>query len=233
MVVSPMTVVEATSSPSMVTGLSDRSSSATAAAAAPAAGNAGTTSVNGLPSQERLMRSLNDNPYFEAGFGLTLVGSCLAIARGGAKAAVTATKRHLLVTLEVTSKDRAYPWVLAWLTRQAAAHRMGIGGGEETGKRGGSSFLSAFSASGRGAGGGGTTLAQHVSVHTIVGGVDHHNASGSEGVHPSAQSSVSPSSSSPSQSFTSDGAGSVVRFDFAPCPGRHFVGYNGESHLVR
>ena len=67
--------------------------------------------------------SLVGNPYFEAGFGLSLVGTALAMARGGAKAAVTVAKRHFLVTLEVTSKDRSYPWVLQWLTRQAAAGR--------------------------------------------------------------------------------------------------------------
>ena len=33
--------------------------------------------------------------------------------------AATLAQRHLLVTLEVTSKDKAYPWVLQWLTAQA------------------------------------------------------------------------------------------------------------------
>ena len=92
---------------------------------------------------------LNGNPYFEAGFGLTLVGTCFAAARGGAKAAAAATRRHFLVTLEVTSKDRAYPWVLAWLTRQGSMQR-------------GSAMSAYFPASF------GTTLAQHVSVHTVV-----------------------------------------------------------------
>lgn len=57
--------------------------------------------------------------------------------------------RHALaaqVTMEITSKDRAYPWVLGWLTRQASASRLN----------------GAF----------GSTLAQHVSVVTSVAGDD-------------------------------------------------------------
>jgi hypothetical protein len=60
-----------------------------------------------------------DNPYFSAGFGLGILGSGLAALRGSAKMAATLAQRHLLVTLEVTSKDKAYPWVLQWLTAQA------------------------------------------------------------------------------------------------------------------
>lgn len=138
---------------------------------------------------------LNGNPYFEAGFGLTLVGTCLAAARGGAKAAAAATRRHFLVTLEVTSKDRAYPWVLAWLTRQGSMQR-------------GSAMSAYFPASF------GTTLAQHVSVHTVVA------PAGGD----------APTSASPSPTTPSDN--SVVQFDFAPCPGRHFVGYAGRMIMV-
>ena len=62
---------------------------------------------------------LDSNPYFSAGFGLGILGTGLAALRGGAKAALTLAQRHLLVTLEVTSKDKAYPWVLHWMTHQA------------------------------------------------------------------------------------------------------------------
>ena len=50
-----------------------------------------------------------DNPYFSAGFGLGILGTGLAALRGSAKLASTLAQRHLLVTLEVTSKDKAYP----------------------------------------------------------------------------------------------------------------------------
>ncbi|KAL1523526.1 hypothetical protein AB1Y20_018463 [Prymnesium parvum] len=63
--------------------------------------------------------SLESNPYFSAGFGLGILGTGLAALRGGARAALTLAQRHLLVTLEVTSKDKAYPWVLHWMTHQA------------------------------------------------------------------------------------------------------------------
>mmetsp|Transcript_68128 Transcript_68128/g.204087 ORF Transcript_68128/g.204087 Transcript_68128/m.204087 type:complete len:478 (-) Transcript_68128:229-1662(-) len=63
---------------------------------------------------------LDSNPYFSAGFGLGILGTGLAALRGGARAALTLAQRHLLVTLEVTSKDKAYPWVLHWMTHQAS-----------------------------------------------------------------------------------------------------------------
>lgn len=83
-----------------------------AGAASPVRRNA-----TGLPFP--LPAVLDGNPYFSAGFGLGILGTGLAALRGGAKAAATMAQRHLLVTLEVTSKDKAYPWVLQWLTAQA------------------------------------------------------------------------------------------------------------------
>lgn len=64
---------------------------------------------------------LSSNPYFSAGFGLMLFGSVLALSRKGASAAAGIAQRRLLVSLEVASKDRAHPWLLAWLAAQAAA----------------------------------------------------------------------------------------------------------------
>ena len=78
-----------------------------------------------VPLPEAL--SLGDNPYFSAGFGLGLLGTGFAALRGGAKAAATLAQRHLLVTLEVTSKDKAYPWVLQWLTAQAQRGGSAVG----------------------------------------------------------------------------------------------------------
>ena len=78
--------------------------------------------VMSLPSA-----ALESNPYFSAGFGLGILGAGFAALRGAGKAAVTMAQRHLLVTLEVTSKDKAYPWVLQWLTRQADSSKSTIG----------------------------------------------------------------------------------------------------------
>ena len=71
------------------------------------------------------LATLEGNPYFSAGFGLAIMGTGLAVLRGAGKTAVTMAKRHLLITLEVTSKDRAYPWVLQWLTEQAQHTSLG------------------------------------------------------------------------------------------------------------
>jgi len=80
-----------------------------------------------MPLPFPLPSALEGNPYFSAGFGLGLLGTGMAALRGASKAAVTMAQRHLLVTLEVTSKDKAYPWVLQWLTRQAERSQSTVG----------------------------------------------------------------------------------------------------------
>ena len=105
----------------------------------PAAPPAGPRRAAHRSAPRRRPTGLESNPYFSAGFGLGILGTGLAMLRGGGKGALTLAQRHLLVTLEVTSKDRAYPWVLHWLTEQA-----------------------------RNAGSSGAPLAQHVSVDTIL-----------------------------------------------------------------
>jgi chaperone BCS1 len=62
---------------------------------------------------------LSSNPYFSAGFGLGILGTGLALVRGGTTAGARLAQRHLLTTLEVTSKDRSYPWVLNLLNAHA------------------------------------------------------------------------------------------------------------------
>lgn len=63
---------------------------------------------------------LANNPYFSAGFGLGILGTGLAVLRGAGRASISLAQRHLLTTLEVTSKDRSYPWVLGLLNAHAA-----------------------------------------------------------------------------------------------------------------
>jgi len=59
-----------------------------------------------------------DNAVFQGGFGLAVIAAGASFARAGVSAATTMARRHLLVTLEITSKDRSYPWVLQWLASQ-------------------------------------------------------------------------------------------------------------------
>eukprot|EP00967_Tisochrysis_lutea_P129861 scaffold223843_cov24-Tisochrysis_lutea.AAC.4 len=84
---------------------------------------------SGLASRMSALIGLEDNPYFSAGFALGVAGTGLAALRGAGRAALTLAQRHLLVTLEVTSKDKSYPWVLQWLTEQAQSSGTGTSSG--------------------------------------------------------------------------------------------------------
>jgi chaperone BCS1 len=60
-----------------------------------------------------------DNAVFSGGLGLAALAAGAQMLRGCSQVGITMARRHFLVTLEVTSKDRSYPWVLQWLaTRQ-------------------------------------------------------------------------------------------------------------------
>lgn len=76
---------------------------------------------------------LSSNPYFSAGFGLLGVTAGLALLRQGAIHGVTLARRHFLVTLEIPSKDAAYPWVLAWLSTQREGAMHSSSGGKTKG----------------------------------------------------------------------------------------------------
>ncbi|KAF9526991.1 BCS1 N terminal-domain-containing protein [Crepidotus variabilis] len=64
---------------------------------------------------------VQDNPYFQAGFGLMVVGVGLTALRHGITLGSTALRRRMLVTLEINNKDRSYEWFLTWMARQTAA----------------------------------------------------------------------------------------------------------------
>ena len=58
------------------------------------------------------------NQFFTGGIGLAALGAAAGVARAGMRSAVMLLRRHALITLEVTSKDPSYPWVLNWLSTQ-------------------------------------------------------------------------------------------------------------------
>ncbi|KAH8676156.1 BCS1 N terminal-domain-containing protein [Xylariales sp. PMI_506] len=62
------------------------------------------------------VNALLDNPVFAGGFGLASLGAVLAMARKGSMTAAGAIRRRLLVNVEISKQDPAYPWVLAWLS---------------------------------------------------------------------------------------------------------------------
>ena len=60
------------------------------------------------------------SPYFNAGFGLMVMGVGLTFLRQAAVLGSTALRRRMLVTLEISNRDRAYEWILAWMTHKGA-----------------------------------------------------------------------------------------------------------------
>lgn len=69
-----------------------------------------------MPLSE-LLSSLGSNPYFSAGAGLFGVGMAAAVARRGAQFGSVLFRRHCLITLEVTSHDKSFHWLLQWISR--------------------------------------------------------------------------------------------------------------------
>ncbi|KAG8935715.1 hypothetical protein FRC03_003017 [Tulasnella sp. 419] len=94
-------------------------------AAVPTASNAAVQSVTqpaGASSSgtgSLLDGILSSNPYFSAGFGLMGVGVGLTVLRRGGLLLSNLTQRRLLVSLEIPSRDKAYPWFLEWMAKQS------------------------------------------------------------------------------------------------------------------
>ncbi|KAH7039771.1 BCS1 N terminal-domain-containing protein [Microdochium trichocladiopsis] len=62
------------------------------------------------------LNELVSNPVFAGGFGLASLGAVLAFARKGVVSAGGLLRRRMLVNVEISRQDPAYPWVLAWLS---------------------------------------------------------------------------------------------------------------------
>ncbi|CAG8478242.1 2013_t:CDS:2 [Paraglomus occultum] len=71
---------------------------------------------------------LENNPYFTAGVGVVGFGAGLAAMRRGLVLGAELTRRRLLATLEIHSKDVSYMWFLQWMSQQSArrTHRYAV-----------------------------------------------------------------------------------------------------------
>eukprot|EP01036_Dinobryon_divergens_P029731 gene29731-38872_t len=69
------------------------------------------------------------NPVFAGGFGLAVLASGAQILRMSANIGLQYVKRHLLVSMEVTSKDRSYSWHISVETSITGNRTSGSGGG--------------------------------------------------------------------------------------------------------
>jgi len=58
---------------------------------------------------------ITDNPIFSGGLSLAVVAAGAQFIRSGGRVAIEMIRKRVLVTLEITSKDKSYPWVLQWL----------------------------------------------------------------------------------------------------------------------
>ena len=74
------------------------------------------------PSSLLNINALFDNPLFAGGIGLASLGAAAAFARKGAIVALGAARRRLLVNVEISKQDPAYPWVLTWLSQPRETH---------------------------------------------------------------------------------------------------------------
>ncbi|RUS71815.1 hypothetical protein EGW08_020422 [Elysia chlorotica] len=61
--------------------------------------------------------TLGDNPYFGAGAGLFGIGILAATGRKSLQGASILFRRHCMITMEVTSRDKSYHWLLQWITK--------------------------------------------------------------------------------------------------------------------
>ena len=58
---------------------------------------------------------LDGNPYFQAGFGLAIMGFGLQLLRKGGIGLQIFAKRQFLTSLEITNRDASFPWITQWL----------------------------------------------------------------------------------------------------------------------
>ncbi|CAI6340334.1 unnamed protein product [Periconia digitata] len=59
---------------------------------------------------------LTGNPFFTAGFGLAALATAARVGQKALTHGASLVRRRMLVDLEITRHDHAYPWLLLWMT---------------------------------------------------------------------------------------------------------------------
>lgn len=73
-----------------------------------------------LPIPIPMPAFLEANPYFQAGFGLAVMGFGASVLRRAGVGLQILAKRQFLTSLEITNRDPSFPWITQWL--QSATH---------------------------------------------------------------------------------------------------------------
>ncbi|PSN72029.1 hypothetical protein BS50DRAFT_484609 [Corynespora cassiicola Philippines] len=66
-----------------------------------------------------------ENPFFTAGFGLAALATAARVGQKGLQHGASLLRRHMLVDLEITRSDQAYPWLLQWMNAHQRAQLAG------------------------------------------------------------------------------------------------------------
>ncbi|KAF2644979.1 26S protease regulatory subunit 8 [Massarina eburnea CBS 473.64] len=72
--------------------------------------------VGGSEGLGAYFAQLTGNPFFTAGFGLAALATAARIGQKGLTQGASLLRRRMLVDLEITRHDHAYPWLLLWMT---------------------------------------------------------------------------------------------------------------------
>ncbi|KAJ0161389.1 Mitochondrial chaperone BCS1 [Colletotrichum tanaceti] len=95
----------------------DPTASTAASSASTAASLSSSSPSPSAPASVLSLDALFNNPLFAGGIGLASLGAAAAFARKGVIVVAGAARRRLLVNVEISKQDPAYPWVLAWLSQ--------------------------------------------------------------------------------------------------------------------
>eukprot|EP00475_Leptophrys_vorax_P010598 TRINITY_DN17180_c0_g1_i1.p1 TRINITY_DN17180_c0_g1~~TRINITY_DN17180_c0_g1_i1.p1 ORF type:complete len:459 (-),score=106.87 TRINITY_DN17180_c0_g1_i1:161-1516(-) len=73
---------------------------------------------------DQLKDSLQQHPVLSTGLSLAVCGAAFTLGRSGFTLATQAAKRRFIISLEVTSRDRAFPWILGLLDKKTASRHV-------------------------------------------------------------------------------------------------------------